>query len=299
MMDLRIVDTFPEFLSFWKRVQEQPPEAQVQAWQVDYMSRWPELLTDQIEDYRSQGLDWRQIAVEKVFPHLPERLDAMQAAHTNLLNICLPLFAQAQQAFGLNTPAVFVIYVGIGCGAGWVTTQFDTPAILFGLENIAESGWSGAEAIRCLVAHEIGHLVHHHWRDQARKPIGSGPLWQLYEEGFAQYIESTLVGSTTWHQTLGENGGDWLAWCQSNQAWLAAEFLRRVDSGESVRPFFGSWFDLRGKHETGYFLGYEFVKILANALPLENVALLEDVEETARFMLTHMVDYYASGDNLP
>ena len=33
---------------------------------------------------------------------------------------------------------------------------------------------------------------------------------------------------------------------------LTAEFLRTVDAGEPVSPFFGSWLEICGKSQTGY-----------------------------------------------
>jgi hypothetical protein len=47
------------------------------------MAQWPELLAKQIEDYATQGLDWRQIAHERVFLYLDERLAAVQETHVN------------------------------------------------------------------------------------------------------------------------------------------------------------------------------------------------------------------------
>jgi len=58
------------------------------------------------------------------------------------------------------------------------------------VENIAECGWSDAGAIRGLVAHELGHIIHYHWRAPKKKLPGEGAWWQLYEEGFAQRCET-------------------------------------------------------------------------------------------------------------
>ncbi len=83
-------------------------------------------------------------------------------------------------------------------------------------------------------------------------------------------------------QSQQEIGPDW---CRVHQSWLAAEFLRYADAGESVRPFFGSWHDLQGYKQTGYFLGYELVKILKEDLTLRDIALLEDFSTPLRKLL--------------
>jgi len=80
----------------------------------------------------------------------------------------------------------------------------------------------------------------------------------------------------------------WMEWCKQNIGWLAAEFLRRVDQGEDMRLFFGSWFDLRGQKQTGYFLGHELIATLQNRMSLHEIALLTDVEKYLRPLLAQM-----------
>jgi hypothetical protein len=283
-----ILDTFPAFLAYWTEAACKPVDAQMEAWSTDYLSPWPELLAKQIQDYSDQHLDWHAIGRAKVFPHLTERLPAMKDAHQNLLESLEPVSSQAQQRLGFESDVIFVIHVGIGCGAGWVTTFTGRPAILFGLENIAECDWSDPEAIKGLIAHELGHLFHYAWREQAGKSIGSGPWWQLYEEGFAQACESLILNTELVHQANPGKDKDWLEWCLAHKAWLASEFLKTVDSGESITRFFGSWFDICGKSETGYFLGQAVINELEKETGLKEIALLENIAEVARPILEKM-----------
>jgi hypothetical protein len=252
------------------------------------MAAWPDLLALQIDDYTKQHVDWQQIARERVFPCLAQRLPAMRAAHQLLLATVEPICASAQTLFDLDCDTLFVIYVGIGSGAGWVTPFCGEPAILFGLENIAECGWQDYQSISGLVAHEIGHIVHFYWRDRCEKSLGAGPWWQLYEEGFAQRCETLLRDSENWHQNSGINGRNWHAWCRENQAWLSAEFLKTVDANQPVTPFFGSWFDVRGKRQTGYFLGHAVIVALEQTYDWKEIALLDDFEGVFRPILEEM-----------
>ena len=270
----RMIDTFEAFLAFWHRAQNLSVEQQIEEWINDYMAPWPELLQKQLDDYASACEDWRCIARKRVFPFLGNRLPAMRSAHSNLLALCDPILTQAQEALGLRGRPALVIYVGIGCGAGWVTTYEGSPAILFGLENVAECGWTEPPALSGLIAHEIGHLFHSHLRAQQGIQPGSGPWWQLYEEGFAQRCEHHILGTDGWHMAAHDRQA-WLAWCRMRQSWLAAEFLRAADAGESVRPFFGSWYDIEGHSQTGYFLGHALIRELEADLALETVALLK------------------------
>ncbi len=280
-MACHVVDTFPAFLEFWERWRSRPLAEQVEAWANEYLAAWPELLAKQQADYEAQGVDWRQVARERVFPHLAERLAAMATARANLLAACPPTYARAQTALGFGGDVAFVIHVGIGCGAGWATTYGGLPAVLFGLENIAECGWSEREAIRGLVAHELGHLVHAQWRAQAGLSEGEGPFWQLYEEGFAQRCEDLIQGRESWHEGSGADG-EWLAWCRANAAWLAQEYLRRAAAGEEVRDYFGSWYDIRGHSQCGYFLGHELAKAIEGEIGIRATAALDMGQIEAR-----------------
>jgi hypothetical protein len=89
-------------------------------------------------------------------------------------------------------------------------------------------------------------------------------------------------------------GEDWLGWCHENKAWLAAEFLRVVEEGETTRPFFGSWYDLRGHKQTGYFLGHEVVNNLAHTMALTDIALLDEGETLSKVMRRVLSELTAS-----
>jgi hypothetical protein len=263
---------------------------QIEAWALEYLSPWPELLEKQLDDYASQNVNWRQIAREKVFPFLEERLPAMKVAHQNLVEVCAPIHSTVREVLRFESDTTFVIYVGVGCGAGWATQFQDLPAVLFGLENIAECGWSRPPSITGLVAHEMGHLVHDHWRGHHQKDTGSGPWWQLYCEGFAQRLEHFILGKDTWHMISNSDGDSWLGWCQEHRDWLAAEFLRLVDEGRSISPFFGSWFDIHGLKQCGYFLGHELIKRLETSIGLKEIALLDSGDARLRREMEKLAD---------
>ncbi|MGB9593388.1 MAG: hypothetical protein ACPL7R_04540, partial [Anaerolineae bacterium] len=211
MASCGILDTWDDFLRFWQAAKDLPLPAQVDLWRAEYMARYPELLRKQEEDYAAQGVDWRQVAAERVFPHLPERLPQMQAARDLLPQVCTSIYGRAQAALGLDFDVGFVIYVGIGCGAGWATQYEGQPACLLGLENIAEEGWHTRERLEGLVAHELGHLAHMAWRGEWDEFAANetDPLFLLYSEGFAVRCEEAILGSVG-HLA---RDGEWRAWC--------------------------------------------------------------------------------------
>jgi hypothetical protein len=274
---LQVLDTFPAFEQYWQKVRSKPLEVQIDRWEHEYMAAWPELLEKQQINYSEQGVDWKRIARTRIFPRLPERLPRIRRLHRNLLKNIPEAWSRAQRVLKLGFPIRFVIYVGIGVGAGWATRYDGQPACLFGLENAAEitSGKSGGTP--GAVSHELAHLAHNEWRRRSgprsiEEP--RGPYWQLYEEGFATECERRIEDPRSFRLRTGR--ADWLPWCASHRAWLAARFLRDAGARRSLRRFFGSWYKIQGQMECGYYLGQEIVREWTRTASLEAVAVLPE-----------------------
>lgn len=266
-----LIDTYEDFLSYWKASCSKNVDEQVTLWQTRYMNDYPELLQKQVRNYEEMKVDWREIA-RKVLQSIPQLFRLMQEARNNLLYVCEPTYAEAMKALGLDFNVAFVIYVGIGCGAGWATKYNNLPAVLLGLENIAEEKWHRKNKLEGVVAHEVGHLVHMKWRNEweAFESASDDPLFRLYVEGFAQRCEHVILGKETWHMASSRK---WLSWCEQHKSWLAAEFLERLEKHAATKDFFGSWYDIQGKKQTGYFLGHAFILDLEKTYALRDIAI--------------------------
>jgi hypothetical protein len=266
-----LIDAYGDFLSWWKGIREADWETQIEGWHDDYMAAYPELRQMQVDDYAQDGYDWREIATKHVWPQLAEGLPAMKEAHDNLLLVVPEICQRAVQVLEMDFRPRVVLYVGIGLGAGWATRYRGDPACLLGLEMIAQLHWQKQERLRGLVAHEFGHLLHMAWRDEWEafaQAEEEDPLFLLYSEGFAQRCEQHIMGQVSWHQ----DKAGWLAWCESNLEWLAGEYLHRLETGESVRDFFGSWFEVRGRRQTGYYLGHAWIEAMESTASLRQIA---------------------------
>lgn len=287
---LEIVDTYPDFLSCWNAAGAISVDEKLQKWRLEYMKKYPGLLQKQLEDYESHGFNWKEEARENVFPYLEERLPEMEEARKHLLDVLPAVYNRACGFFKLNPKIIAYIYVGIGCGAGWSTSLDDKPALLFGLENIAECRWNDKRSIEGLVAHESGHLFHEIIRKNTDLPLKNGPFWRLYKEGVAKWSESKLLNRESWYEAEGLNDPEWLSWCRENLDWLAEEFLRRVEQEEPVKQFFGSWYDLKSWKQTGYFLGYRAVLQLqrGGALSNRNVLKLSNPADKLKQILKNL-----------
>jgi hypothetical protein len=285
----RLIDTFDDFVEYWTLTCSKTIEQKLQLWENSYMIKYPELLEKQIQSYEELGLDWREIAKKKVLSKLGKYFSLMQKARENLIQVCSPTYERAIQALGLNFYTIFVIYVGIGCGAGWATQYKGHPACLFGLEKIAELNWCSQERLRGLVAHEMGHLVHMKWREEFEnfETEEKDPLFLLYSEGFAKRCEYFILGKEVWNEAEDE---DWILWCLEHRGWLAKEYLFRIDKKISVNDFFGDWLSIQGKRQTGYFLGHEFIRWLEENHNIREIATFpfEKIKEHVRQYLCYI-----------
>jgi len=171
-------------------------------------------------------------------------------------------------------------------GAGWASTYNGQPAVLLGLENIAEEKWHTQKKLKGLISHEIGHLAHMKWRNEWKtfEKAEEDPIFQLYSEGFAQRCEHIILERETWHMAQNKK---WLSWCKQHESWLAKEFLKRLEKQVSVNDFFGSWFNIQGKTQTGYFLGHAFIRELEKTYDLREIALF-DIENVKKFGLQYL-----------
>jgi len=257
------------------------------------MAPWPELLEKQKRNYAQQGLDWKRVARTRIFPQLPERWPRIRRLHRELRRSIPGSWAKARRALDFDLPVRFVLYVGVGCGAGWATQYEGQAACLLGLENAVElPTLRGGSTV---VPHEVAHIAHDHWR--RRRGLGGidagrGPYWQLYVEGFATAVERRIAGPGAFRRRTGRS--DWLAWCEDHRSWLAKKFLSDLRRHRSMRPFFGSWYDIRGYRESGYWLGAEVVATLEATRSWRQLATLP--ERTVRNLMRSGVEELALPD---
>ena len=285
MDSIEIIDTYTQFLKVWPELHVVDLSKKPDIWLTGYMNHYPELLQKQLDSYAEDGFDWRSTALDRVFPYLNDRLARMDSAHSALPHVLEDTIGRSRSRFLFPDQLVVVIYVGIGCGAGWATNYDGRPAILLGLENIAECGWHSPASLSGLISHELGHLFH----QDARKDLPVKPVkpqyWTLYEEGFAQRFEHWLAGANTWHMSQGINDADWLDWCSSNLSYLATLYLDRVNKDKAVNDFYGNWLNIDGRKQVGYFLGHKLIQYLEKSKSEQEIARLDLVDQTVEQFL--------------
>jgi hypothetical protein len=117
MRKAEILDTWLDFCRYWRMAHSKNIDKQIFLWRTAYMGNYPELLGKQIESYELDGLNWTEIAKE-IFPLFSSRFPLMQKARNNILRLCKNVYLKAVKNLKLDFDVTFVIYVGVGCGAG-------------------------------------------------------------------------------------------------------------------------------------------------------------------------------------
>lgn len=247
-------------------------DEQIAAWQMFCNAQMPGLLDKLCREYATEPGGWQKIARERIWPHLSERMAAMECANRNIRATYSGICHRASRELGLGDPLLILSYVGIGNGAGWATRWNGGLAVFLGLENVAELGWESPASIEKLISHEIGHLFMMSVREDVEN-LTLDPLLALYEEGFAQHCEHVILGRETWGCS---SQPGWLEWCSRHERHLAQEYLRQMHDPQAWRRFYGSWYDVEGWRQTAYFMGCRMVQRMAASMGLRTLASLDE-----------------------
>lgn len=232
-------------------------------------------------DFCASGYDYENMVVpviERALAH-PEQISAAREAFGRAANRVLGCF---EKTVGKEPEADIILYLGLCNGAGWATQLAGIPVVLLGVEKILELGWQDVETLFALTAHELGHI----WHMTSGGCFGGAEtaaeeaVFQLYSEGVAMLCEQLLRGDERYYH---QDRDGWLAWCESSEAVIRSEFLRRVRQGESVQDFFGDWSRFQGRPDVGYYLGCRFVRWLLERYEREDMLRLLPRELTEEF----------------
>lgn len=243
---------------------------------------------------------WRHYA-EQIMPELPGMCEADAAVYDfgrdvlpvitaalgddEALNVLADSFKAVVSALRENLSALYdaepdvtiALYLGLCNAAGWALRRAEHPqggqAVLLGIEKIIELRWHGEQDMKGLLFHELGHL----WHESAgRRELPEATEYersvtQLYDEGIAMRCEQLFCGDDGFfHQD--KNG--WLAWCKEHIGAMRADYLRRMEVGESTRCFFGDWSRWYGHGDVGYYLGCAFIASLERMHSLADIACM-------------------------
>lgn len=282
---INVIDTFNDFRSCFERSLEIPVEDKINLWKTSYISNYPELEEKLIRDYEDTGINWREYAEKSVFNRTRDDFDKMIEAHKNILDTQDYINKRASAMVDICFDINIVIYSGLCNSAGWVDRYNGKRAILYGIDKIAMLNWHTKEKIEPLLAHELCHVIHFELRGEDRlsqdienNKYNNG-VWNLYEEGFAQYFENVLTG-----KDIDSRGREWTVKCTEKEKELKKEYIKALNNTEiGTKEFFGDWFQVLGISDVGYYLGSKFIGELHKNYDIQAIAGLpfEEVEKKA------------------
>jgi hypothetical protein len=279
LVQIKVISLIDNFFEYWDNVKNLSMRKQIELYPEIYLKDNTYLFEKQKRLYDEDGEDWKIIAEKHVYPGISEKIIHFKKLDKILKQVGVDLTSKITNFFPENYKITFVVYFGLGIGAGYANFYANTPAVLFGVENIVECNWLSYDSLLGLASHEIGHLYHFHLRGvdneiNYNKIKHISKYWLLYEEGFAMRLEEMFLNKNSFHMT--DSNEDWLTWCSNNAKNLAKLFLEYINYNKNTNEFFGSWFKISGYSQTGYFLGHRVIKELEKNKSFKDIGLLND-----------------------
>lgn len=252
-MNFEVMDVFENFKQNYHH--RLTPESLLDSW-YHAMQHAPTLRDLCIQDSQEVNLSWETVALERVFHRTHQDYVKMTTVHARLKRL-IPQMKDRLSAFYAPLKHVrFVLYHGLGNGAGWATNYLHVPSILLGIDKIAALDWSSDEELQRLIAHEYMHVVHQDIRGAF--PIFQDPkeeaIMRLYIEGVASFYETKLAD-------LPERLTRWEAQCQVLETRLKTHYQEVLHrGGEGYQVFYGDWHTVEGLSDVGYYLGKQMIQ---------------------------------------
>lgn len=279
---INVIDAFGEFKNILEKNLNKSTEDKLQLWIKYYEKNYPELKEKCTCDYEKDGYSWKEVAANKVFNRVAEDFCFMIEAHENLLKVLKDIEERVIKVFHVEIDINIVLYSSLGHAAGWVDEYEGKRAIIFGIDKIAELRWQTTDQLDSLVCHELSHVVHYYIRNEvipkwAEENKYNNGIWNIYEEGFAQFFQHKLS-----YAKVDSRGEGWISICNENKDKLKKLYLEALKNDErGTNDFFGDWFQVLGISDAGYFLGAELIKGLSEKYDLKHIACMkkEDIEK--------------------
>lgn len=229
---VNIIDAFGEFKSILEKNLNKSAEEKLQLWIEYYEKNYPKLKEKCTCDYENDGYNWIDVGVNKVFNRATEDFCFMIEAYENLLRVLKDIEGRVTKVFHVEIDINIVLYSSLGHAAGWVDEYEGKRAIIFGIDKIAELRWQTIEQLDSLVCHELSHVVHYYIRNEvipkwARENKYNNGIWNIYEEGFAQFFQDKLS-----YAKVDSRGEGWISICNENKYRLKQLYLEALKDEE-------------------------------------------------------------------
>jgi len=263
-----VIDAFKTFYPIYQNIQE--PIKRFEAWEV-HMNQFPEIKSKCISDYEINLINYKEIALKKVFNHDDVHLHKMEQAYVNLLNLLNNKHIKFNGLIDTDFKFSIVIYHGLGNGAGWASDYQKIPSIYLGIDKIAELSWTDQDTLYGLLMHEFAHLAHASLREVSINQFESfenDPYFRLYSEGFATFYEDL---TNQGHKSR----SPWFLSCLKKEEEFKKIYLEKIEKNDKGWfMFYGDWHQILNVSDPGYFLGYRMIQSISSRMSLLEIATL-------------------------
>ena len=239
-----------------------------------------ELCLRDAQETMDAGYSWEAyfLPVLNAVPAEPEKLER---ALRSFREVTEGLDGRIIAAFGKSVDVDVVLYLGLCCGAGWVTELGGKTAVLLGIEKILELGWYDIDSMTGLIVHELGHVYQAQYGRLVCETdaLPDRFLWQLFTEGAAMVFEQEVLGDRDYFH---QDRGGWKRWCDENATAICRAFRRELGTmTPETQRYFGDWVRFEGRPDTGYYLGARFVRDMLRQDSFDRV-INYDLDEVRR-----------------
>jgi len=261
-MRIKLIDTYPYFRNVLVNTRKFASKNNVAYALKNYLEKYSRIY--ELINQCYEVSDWFNICLNTLANSIRniKNLDKAWKSIYSTLPDAIVLFVKAFKNEVGGRDFIFVIYISCGCGAGWAAEYDRKPAVLLGLDMISNLGWVSKEKIKGLIIHELCHIAHMIIRKtnyQHFSELEKNPYFLLYSEGFAMKCEHEIIGSENWRIAPKK---EWVNWCRRNLGFLAKLYMEYAEKNKAVNVFYGTFFNIKGYLQTGYYLGHELIKYL-------------------------------------
>lgn len=263
---IKLIDTFKAFYPYYIALND--PVKRYEAWNL-YMDQYPVIKQMCIKDYQQNHIDYKELALKKIFNHDDHYINKIEVSYQNLMDLLVSNPMKFNGLLPIDFHFSIILYFGLGNGAGWATLYQNEPAILLGIDKIAELSWTDKQTLSGLIMHEYAHIAHAYLRKinlDEFENLEDNPFFRMYSEGFASFYED-----------ISNQGfkarSPWFASCLKKEEELKKIYLEKIENHVSDwTNFYGDWHQVMDLSDAGYFLGYRMIQSLSNRYSLSEIA---------------------------
>jgi len=259
-MAVIVHDLVPEFLAFWDRARDLPPDEQARAWHRLFEAH-PAIGND----LTRQDRPFDPARALGLYPGLHDRIVANAPHVRRWIEDAYAPVAAAFEADRIEVHGYGI--VGLVTSNGWSAPIAGAEALFLAVERIPDE-----KAARLLGTHEMAHAIHGHLAGTDLETLG----YFLFAEGFVTRLTMELMPEypESEHLWFGPEPDGWTDDCERVMGAVSAEIAGLLDSEDDAvhRRYLMRTEDTSVPSRIGYLIGLRAVRRLRRRYSLAEMA---------------------------